>query len=184
MIQKADPTVATAWNMRVRFPRRRVTCRILEEDFKASKKGHLMIERKLEILLPEVLEIDGVVYEIAGQEVQQYRMLRIIDQETKEIDEVKSKKSINGFLEERRNLGLPSDEVDDEAPPLDLTGVLVDAVVSSQESEYREEPTAEQKKAGKPGTEIVGADGKAIKIFRLQVEQVLGRSTAEINRQY
>lgn len=183
-IQTKDPTVATAWNMRVRFPRKRCTCRVLEEEFKPSKKGHLMIERKLEIVLPESLNIDGVVYDIAGQEVQQYRMLRIVDQVTKEIDTVKSKKAINAFLEERGNLGLPAEEVDDEAPPQDLTGMLVDAVISSQESEYREEPTPEQKARGEAGSEIKGADGKAIKIYRLQVEQILGRSTAEVNQAY
>ena len=184
MIVKATETTGS-YNRRVRFPRKRCTCRITEEEFGASRNsGNLMVTRKLEIVLPEVLTVDGQNYEIAGQEITQYRVVRNIDPVTKERDPEKSSRSISNFLEERKNLGLPADELDDENPPLDLKGMLVDAIISSDESELREDPTDEQKEAKELGSPVLGQDGKPIKTYRLKVESILGRSTADVNKPY
>lgn len=183
-IHKAQDQVGQ-WTIKVRFPRKRVTLRVTEEEFTTSRNsGNLMLVRKLEIVLPETINVDGAEYNIAGQEVTQYVVLRNLDPVTKERDEEKSSRSIARFLEERRLLGLPADEVDDENPPLDLTSMLIDAVVSCDESVSREEPTPEQRAKKELGTPIKDAQGNDLKVYRLKVEQLLGRSTAEVNKPY
>jgi len=181
MLRKADAVVG-ALTMKDRLPRNRYTLRCVEEEFVQSKNsGNPMIHREWEIVLPEVVTVDGKEKEIGGLKVPQYHTIIVMEDGTR--NDEKSDKALDRFLTERRNLGLPADEVDDENPPLDVKGMLVDAILSAEEQVARQDPTPEERAQGKKiGQPIKDADGKDIKNYRIRLEQVLGKSSAEIGK--
>lgn len=163
-----------------RLPKQRYSLRCLKEEFGPSKSsGNLMITRKWEIVSPETIEINGKQVEIAGVELNpQYVVIRNNNPDgTKDVE--KSNKSIGRFLNERHNLGLNAEEVDDEAPPLDLEGKIVDAICDAEESVMRERSVN-----GKPGKEILDANGNKIVRYYPKVVEILGMSSVQVNRPY
>lgn len=167
-----------------RLPRNRYAIRCVSEEFKPSSKGNPMIEREWEIVAPESVTISGKEVEIAGQTgIMQY--CTILVQEDGKRDDSKSDAALDRFLTERRNLGLPADEIDDENPPLDMEGKVVDAILSSDEYVSRLDPTPEQLAKGqKYGDPIKDAEGHEVKNYRIRLEQILGPSSVQVNRPF
>lgn len=164
----------------------RVRLRCLEEEFKDSKSsGNLMIERTWEIVYPETIELaDGRKVNPVGQEITQYRVT-VNKNPDGSRDERKSDKSWDNFLSERRSLGLPVEEqMDDENPPLDLSGKIVEATISSQESPEYEPLTAEDRAAGKKVGKPIVVNGNPVVRYRPQVVALLEMSSMQVNAPY
>lgn len=164
----------------------RVRVRCLSEEFKPSSKGNLMIEREFEIVHPEVIELkDGRKVEIIGTELTQYRVTKNVDPVTKEHDKKESDKSWANYIDERHALGLPVDtQLDDENPPLDLKGKIIEATISSQASPQCEPLTAEDRAAGKKQGKPIMLNGKAVIRYKPQIVALLQMAEQQVGQPY
>lgn len=165
----------------------RVQLRCLKEEFGNSKSsGNLMITRTFEIVGPETIEVEGGrKVEAIGTEITQYRVLRNYEDDKTTIDPKKSAKSVDTFLSERRALELPvPEELNDEEPPLDMEGLIVEATISCQERVSREPLTAEEKAAGKTLGKEIEINGKKVVTYTPQIVALLQKSTLQANAPY
>lgn len=157
--------------------RTRAVLRCLEEKFGDSSKGNKMITREWEVVVPEVIEINGSNKVLAGQKIKQYRVT-ITNKENGERDDTKSDSALAQLRDELKALGLPYETIDDENPELLCTGMYADANLGSDEYEIRNPATPEEKALGKKyGTVKLGEDGKPEKGYRLKLEAILGKAT-------
>jgi len=165
----------------------RVRLRCLDEELKNSKNsGNIMIERTWEIVHPEQIELkDGRKVEVIGIELTQYKVVRNYMEDKETINEKKSAASIDAFLSERRALGLPVEAtIDDEAPPMDLKGKIVEATISSQARPQTEPLTAEDRAKGKTQGAAIKVNGKPLITYQPQVVALLEMSSMQVGQQY
>ena len=178
-IVKATDTVVSL-NSSTQLPTDRYIVRCKKEEFGISKSsGNPMITRTWEIVSPDTIVVNGQSVVIAGTEILQYLTLKNIE------DDAKTKAAVGRYLAENKKLGLYSDEVDNENPSLVCVGVVADAILASDENTRKKAPTPEQIAAGKKfGDNILGQDGKPIKSYQHKVGEILGVSTASVNKPY
>lgn len=171
-------------NPKIRLPKNRYALRIKEEEFKLSNskgaKGgnNPMLVLTFEYVAPDSIQGNqGERINIAGVEINQkkYMVLSVKDEETGEVDPERSQKAFNQYGDLCNLLGVDiSEGVDIENPPKKLKGLVVDAIVESEEYEQRMDPTPEQAKAGKKGELIKDADGSPIKAYFTKVVDIRG----------
>jgi len=157
-----------------------VTCqaRCIEEEFKKSGKGNMMIERTWEIVKQPPIETDNFgAIDIIGKEMKQYSvcLYQKDGEEEGTWDMVKSRKSQGAIYQELDSLQIPHDEAIDFAnPPIGCKGIIADIKVNCKPENKRAPLTDDEKKAGKKqGADLIGEDGKPIEVYRLNM-YVLG----------
>ena len=172
-----------SWNKSMAFPKNRYTLRCIEEDMKIANSGSVMCQRKWEICQGEPVVIGEKSIDIDGLTLTQYATTKVKGEEG--WDAEKSDKAFSRFAEDLQKCGFEGDEIDDENPPCFMKGKVVDAIVYGKEVISYQSPNAEQKAKGqKIGDPIKDANGKDIRETQLQIDQILGLSTTEINRPY
>lgn len=177
----------TVLNASKQLPRNRYAIRFIEQKFAPASSGNPMITLVAEIVSPETIKspFTGETLEIAGSKCKPVWMVTgIKDPEnpgkflTKDTQE-----AVDRVADFRIRCGLPVPEegIDYENPPLDFKGVVVDAILDSEEFVQRATPTPEQKAAGKPGDPILDNDGKEMKSHKPFISQILGKSNADVS---
>jgi hypothetical protein len=176
----------SGWNSRMMFPKNRYTLRCIEEDFAPSKGGNPMLVRKWEICQSEPVDIGDKKVDIDGLTITQYVVTKVKNEDGDGWDASKSDKAFGRFADDLRLCGFPEDgEIDDENPPKFMLGKVVDAIVYGKENISYQSPTAEERAQGKKvGAAIKTADGKDVKVVQLNIDQILGLSTTEVNHPY
>ena len=170
----------SSWNNKMPFPRERYQIRCVLEEFGLSSGDNPMITREFEILSPDTVPLGDRTVSVGGRTVMQWRVVKVKD------DAAKSDKSFGQLRDELLMAGYPHDgEVDDENPPLYFKDKVFDAILYGKEDVSRRAPTPEQiKKGSKVGDPIKDANGKEIKTYQIQIDQILGLSTVETNKPY
>lgn len=171
-------------NTKIKLPKDRYGLRIKDEEFKFSKSGNPMVVLTFEFVSPDTFtNFDGSVVNIAGVEVvsKMYLTLRIKD-DNGNIDEKSSQKAFDRYCDIRNRLDVPvGDEgVDIENPPKVFKGLVIDAIVDTEEATQRKEATPEQKAQGKLGDEIKDNEGKPIRAYFTKVIEILGRADSSV----
>lgn len=156
----------------------RCVLRCIEEVFdKAKGSDNMMITREWEVVMPEIVVINGENKCLAGSKLKQYLTTIVIDDETGKRNDAKSDKALARLRDENKVLGLSHNEIDDENPALDCEGVMADGTVGSEEYSLKEPATPEEIALGKKvGKDRIGADGKPEKGYRLKLVGILGLS--------
>src|ERR1044071_1683567 len=160
--------------------RDRYIIRCIDEDFGLSSKQNPMITLSFEICghqgadgkLSQTIKRGGTEYMIAGKKCSpMYFTL------------------IDGFagqnyleFRQKAKLEVPEEGINPENPPLDHKGIVLSAILSVQESIQRKALTDEEKTAGKQvGDPITDENGKQVINYRINIDQILGKSSVEIN---
>lgn len=166
--------------------RDRYIIRCVDESFGPSSKGNPMITLEWELCgyqkpdgsLSETIVRNGQTYMIAGKRnINTYHTLM-------------EGPAGQNYIEFREKLKLPIDDIDENNPPLDHKGIVASAILSAEDLIQRkaltEEEKEELKKSGKPplGEPILDEDGKEIHTYRIKIDQILGRSSVEVNRPF
>ena len=168
-----------------KLPRNRYTICCNAETFENSKSsGNPMVVRNWEIIAPESVIINGLPKIIAGIEVKQYLPTIVLGEDGKR-DDAKSDKALARLRDENENLGIATAQIDDENPELHCKGIVADAILSSKEYSPRLDPTPEQLKKGiKFGDPIKDEDGKEVKNYQVNLDQVLGLSSMKVEQAF
>lgn len=184
IVKLVDPNSVGSWNRTMMFPKNRYAVRCLEEDFGPSGSGNPMITRKFEIVQTAPVQIGDKLVDIDGLQMTAYRVVKVSDGNGG-WDKEKTDKCLAGLRDDLQKAGYTEESFDDENPPLVFKGKVFDAIVYGKESKMFKEATAEQRQKGqKVGDPIQDANGKDIVTYQLQIEMILGPSTAETNRPY
>jgi hypothetical protein len=142
-----------------------------------------MITREFEILSPDTVPMGDRMVSVGGKTVMQWRVTKVHDETGKKWDETKSDKAFAQLRDELVLAGYTSEEgIDDENPPLVFKDKVFDAILYGKEDVSRKSPTPEQIKKGQRfGDPIKDANGKEIRTYQIQIDQILGISTTETN---
>ena len=184
-IRKLNEGVS-GWNSRMAFPKNRYTLRCIEEDFAPSKAGNPMLVRKWELCQSEPVEIGDKKVDVDGLAITQWVVTKVKSEDGDGWDTAKSDKAYGRFADELRLVGYPEDgEIDDENPPCFMKGKVVDAIVYGKEQVSYQSPSSEERAKGlRVGQPIKDASGKDVKVVQLNIDNILGLSTTEVNRPY
>lgn len=166
-----------------RIPPTAAVLRGIEETFGPSSSGNPMITRKYEVVIPETIQVNGIIKVLAGTKLTQY--LPTMNLVNGNRDDAKSDKALARLRDENKAVGFPHDVIDDENPELHLDAaiksgqpVYVDARLDSDEYDVTEPPTPEELAQGiRRGKTKVGEDGKPMKGYRPKLVAILGRAT-------
>lgn len=172
------------WNKKMQFPKQRYTLACIEEEFKVSENsGNPMLIRTYEIVLPETVQIGDKIVNVAGQKVTQYRVVKV-KAEDDSWNQKKSDTAWQNFREELANVGVPlEDEMDDENPPCLMKGKTVDAILRANKQVALADPTPEERAQGKKvGQPIKDGMGQDIVEYQIQIDQIIGASSEQIDQ--
>lgn len=163
----------------VPLPKKNYVLRCVEEEYKESSKGNMMIEREWEIVEPAQVEYSDKIIITAGVNMRQY-LTCICKLPTGEVDEKKTASMMNSVKADYHKLGFDTDI--DENNPLaknQAKGILADWVCNSKEVVECEDLTSEQRAKGdRQGTPIVSrTTGKPIRSFQPQLISLDGISS-------
>lgn len=159
------------------LPTQRAVLRCIEEKYRESGSGNMMIERELEVVLPEIVSINGANKCLAGTKVKQYFPLIVFNEDGSRND-AKSDKALARYRDENKALGLPHESIDDENPELLAKGMYIDGTVGSEEYEMSERATPEELAQGiKVGKKKIGDDGKPVVGYKVKLIGTLGKAT-------
>ncbi len=168
--------------------RDRYIIRCVSEEYGPSKAGNPMITLEWEICghqepdksLSETVVRSGKKYMIAGKR-NIYSYFTLLDGP-----------SGQAYIDFRTkaNLPIPENGIDENNPPLDHRGLVMNVILSDEETTQRKALTDEEreelKKAGKPmlGEPILDEKGEPIIGHRIKIDSLLGTSSVEINRPF
>lgn len=184
MVAMKDPNAVGQWNRTIPFPTDRYLVRCIEEEFSESSSGNPMIVRTFELVQQAPIKVGDKQYDVDGQKITQYRVVKNADGQGG-WDAEKTSKSQETLREELTKVGYTEESFDDENPPLIFKGKVFDAVVSGQKKTMYKAPTPEQVAKGhRVGDPIKGPDGKDTFTYQLNIDLIYGISTAEVNRPY
>lgn len=165
------------------LPKGRYAIQCVEEEFKESAKGNMMIERTWEIIDPATVLINGTEVVVAGVQAKQYLttvVFKLDDAGNKVVDAEKVKSMMPSVFEDYSKLGLPCEEIDENNPTLGAKGLVAAAILYGKEFPMTKDPTPEQiKKGQKYGDPILGEDNKPIKGFQTNISMLLGLSSVK-----
>lgn len=177
----------SSWTRTMPFPRDKYQIRCTSEEFGVSSGDNPMITREFEILSPDTVPLGDRMVSVGGKTVMQWRVCKVRDDKNpKEWDLVKSDKAFGQLRDELLLAGWdPDEDIDDENPPLFFKDKVFDAILYGKEDVSRRAPTPEQLKKGqKFGDAIKDANGKEIRTYQIQIDQILGLSTTDTNKPY
>lgn len=169
------------------LPKKNYVLRCTEEEYKSSKKGNMMIERKWEIVDPaEVVQSDRKLI-LAGTEMTQYVTCIVFLEDGTTKDEKKSAQCLLNLKEDYRKLGFDTNV--DPTNPLakaQAKGILADWICNAQEYTQCEDLTTEQRAKGdKQGSSILDRNtNKPLKGFRPNLQELLGVSSFKPTNPY
>lgn len=160
--------------------KQQVVARCLDEKFGAAKSNPLkkQIIREWEVVSPEIININGENVVIGGIKLQQYLGVRL-NREDGSRSDAQSDVILGKCRDDFKALGLPYDEIDDEAPLMaaPFKGNFADIMIDSDEYTFKEPQTPEQKALKEePKDKIDPQTGKPIVGFRPKFAYILGKS--------
>lgn len=163
--------------------RDRYIIRCIHEEFGPSSKGNPMVTLEWEICgyqmpdksLSETIVRNGKKYMIAGKR-NIFSYFTLVDGFAGQ-----------SYLQFREKARLPLDEngIDENNPPLDHKGIVMNAILSAEELQQRKALTDEDRAAGKKfGDPILDDDGRPIVGYRIKIDSILGPCAIEVNRPF
>lgn len=184
--------MATKFNTRVQCPRDNFVLRCIEESFGISKgKENPMITLKWEIDRPEELEIGGELYTMAGTQTTSYYTTIVLNGEGDLAE--KTRKSQENLVKLYEDCGLiPKNStvancgIDFENPKLGFKGLLVWALLYSDEVAQRKTPTKEQLAKGIKQGDIILDPIKKIPVvsYYPKIDRIFGLAEAAANKPF
>lgn len=169
------PIQATqALSKKLPLPKNRYAVQCIEEEYKESSKGNMMVKRTWEIVSPIEVTIGGEVINVAGVTIEQYLTL-IVFKEDGTVDEKKVAGMKGRYIQDANlfNETVPND-FDESNPPLYAKGKVMEAILSSQEYPQTQDPTPEELAKGqKYGKPILDQNNKPLKGFKPQLNELL-----------
>lgn len=162
------------WRRDTPFPKDSYVLHCVEEKFEISKKGegNPMLVRTWEIVSPETIVVGDRTLSIAGEQITQYLVCKVKNEDGEGWDTKKSDQSFSNLRDDLRNLGFDGTSIDDENPPQIAKGKTVDAIVYAKEEVQRKAPAPGQQK-GEP----IKVNGKEVKQYNLAILQIVGLSS-------
>lgn len=158
------------WNNKMPFPKDRYTLRVTEEVMKISGNDNPQIARTLEIVAPEIGEIDGKKISVVGCKIYQYLPSKVSDGNGG-WDQEKSDKAYGKLRDDLLMFDPSLTEIDDENPPCIAKGRYVDAIIVGRSDKSYKPPTKEQIAKGmKVGDPIKDAQGNDVEVYKLAIE--------------
>lgn len=182
----AEPMDEIKLSKNIPMPKKNYVLRCTEEEYKASSKGNMMIEREWEVVDPASVVYNGKTLILAGTTMRKYTTCIVLNQDGTQ-DEGKTAKCKSSLKAEYELLGFDTNV--DPANPLaknQAKGMLVDAICTSEEYTQCEDLTAEQKAKGdKQGSPILDRNtGKPLRGYRPQIREILGVSSFKLTNPY
>lgn len=164
----AQTTEIAAVNPSVKIGKNRYGLRLLDRQFETSKRsGNPMIVFDYEVCRPNVITVDGKQWTFGGYKLTHYLAL--------------TEKNVERIREFHKAHGISLDvvsKINPTAPDLEVykKGLLVDAILGSEQYEERTESITQPDGSIKLGELILDDDGKPIIRFRGQIREFLGIS--------
>lgn len=173
-------------NASKQLPRNSYAIRFLEETHSPSRStGNPMVTLNAEIVHPETIvsPFTGETLEIAGAKLKPVYLSLQSKKEDGTIDTKATQEAINRYTDYMSKCGLsvPEEGIDPENPVMGFKGLVVDAILDSEEFVQRATPTPEQRAAGQPGDEIKGPDNQSLKSYKPFISMILGPSKVDVS---
>ena len=136
---------AIKWNSKLRFPNDNYVLRVTNASFAPSKSsGNPMITLDVEVVSPEIVEIDGKQVTVSGVSLKHYLTTQVMDGEN--INAEKTAACAARIEELFGKLGLDFSAFNVENPDTTVfENLKFWALLKADKSEKRKQPTAEQK---------------------------------------
>lgn len=169
--------MASKWTSKVVFPKDSnyiIMCK--DATFGPSKSsGKPMITAKFEVVSPDVVNIDGEDYTVAGVELTQYWVTQSID-EHGNLDAEKTKSIASRLEKTYKAFGLDFSTFNPENPDVEaFKGKKVYALLDCETREQRKQPTAEQAKNKQLGDVLKNpVTGKALVNYLPKIGEIFG----------
>ena len=128
--------------------------RCLEANFGPSNAGNPMITFKYEVAAPELMEVAGESYNIAGTKLTTWQVCQTMSDGV--VDVEKTAKNSEALKKLYAAFGLPNDNINPENPDTSgFVGKCVYALLYNDQNDQRKTPTAAQLKAGQKQGDIL-----------------------------
>lgn len=178
--------MAQKYNSTVVFPKdSSYIIRCVECTFAPSNAGNPMLTFKYEIVSPDMVEVAGEEFIIAGTQLMNWQVCQTMDGDT--IDVVKSTKNADDLKKLVSAFGGDPTTVDPQNPDTSLfKGKVVYALLYNDEQDQRKSPTAAQLKAGqKQGDVLIHPITKQpLKRNYPKIGEIFGLAPLDSNKPY
>lgn len=181
VVKRSETTKAL--NLRMQLPENtRVAIQCMKEEFAESKNsGNFHIHREWQVIdHPEII-INSQEIDLKGTELDEYVTTKWSDGNGGFLppSDSKVRKGLGRAYESYDKIGkpLPEEGFDTDNPPLVAKGMVVEAVLKSEQQQVTNPPSEEDIAAGrKRGSAKVDSDGKPVYIFLPKIAYIIGPS--------